>query len=357
MYRGSTTSHLTPNGSRRLRTIVLALACCLVTGATGAQQGAGGSSPLRVVATVGMIGDVASEVGGDCVAVDVLMGPGSDPHLYRASAGDITALRNARLILFGGLGLEGQLGQVLAGLSGAIRSVAVSELAVEEDRRLASTVGYAYDPHVWLDVAQWADAALVIGSALAEDPAMSAECAAAIRERADAYHLLLDELDDWARRSLATVPEATRVLVTAHDAFEYFGRAYGIDVVGVQGISTETEAAVADIRRVADLVVERGLPTVFVESTINPRTLQAVIDGVRQRGGTVGLGSQLYADSLGAAGTPHGTYVGMVLHDVSVITSELGGSVPGLPDSASTWLSTWYPDGDPVLRLASAGER
>ncbi|HET8985079.1 MAG TPA: zinc ABC transporter substrate-binding protein, partial [Trueperaceae bacterium] len=143
---------------------------------------------------------------------------------------------------------------------------------------------------------------------------------------------------------------------TAHDAFEYFGRAYDIEVVGVQGISTETEAAVADIRRVADLVVSRAVPAVFIESTINPRTLQAVIDGVRQRGGSVHLGAQLYADSLGADDRPEGTYVGMFVHDVAAITTELGGTVAGLPTSAAAWLTAWYPDGDEVLYVAKGEE-
>lgn len=314
------------------------------------------SAPLQVVATVGMIGDVASEVGGECVNVRSLMGPGSDPHLFRASAGDIDTLRRAQLILYGGLGLEGQLGEVLAGLSRSVPAVAVSEQAVPESRRLASAAGYAYDPHVWLDASQWADAALAIGTALTQGPGVDARCAAAIEERAAAYRSLLLDLDDWARRSLGTIPPEQRVLVTAHDAFEYFGRAYGIEVVGVQGISTETEAAVADIRRVADLVVSRAVPAVFIESTINPRTLQAVIDGVRQRGGTVRLGAQLYADSLGADDRPEGTYVGMLVHDVAAITTELGGTVAGLPASAAAWLAAWYPDGDAVLRLTTSEE-
>ena len=311
---------------------------------------------LQVVATVGMIADVAREVGGSCVDVEFLMGPGSDPHLFRASAGDINKLRRAQLILFGGLGLEGQLGEVLAGLSRSIPTLAVSEAAVPEGQRLGSLAGYAYDPHVWLDAGQWADAALVIGEALAGAPGIDEQCAAAIGERAAAYHALLNDLDDWALRSLSTIPEGQRVLVTAHDAFAYFGRAYGIEVVGVQGISTETEAAVADIRRVADLVVERAVPAVFIESTINPRTLQAVIDGVIQRGGSVRLGAQLYADSLGAQGRPEGTYVGMLVHDVAAITAELGGTVIGLPTSAAGWLATWYPDGDTDLYLAEAEE-
>jgi manganese/zinc/iron transport system substrate-binding protein len=303
-----------------------------------------------------MIGDVASEIGGSCVAVESLMGPGSDPHLFRASAGDITRLRRAQLILYGGLGLEGQLGEVLAGLSRSVPTVAVSEEAVPEARRLASAAGYAYDPHVWLDASQWADAALVIGTALAHGPGVDAQCAAAIDERAASFHALLNDLHDWALRSLSTIPDEQRVLVTAHDAFEYFGRAYDIEVIGVQGISTETEAAVADIRRVADLVVSRAVPAVFIESTINPRTLQAVIDGVRQRGGTVRLGAQLYADSLGADQEPEGTYVGLLVHDVAAITTELGGTVAALPASAASWLATWYPAGDAVLYVAPGEE-
>src|SRR5690606_37961668 len=327
------------NSTSTIKSLAAALALCLAGQAALAQPA---DSPLKVVATVGMIGDVAREVGGACVDVEVLMGPGSDPHLFRASAGDIDKLRRAQLILYGGLGLEGQLGEVLARLGRTTPTVAISEQAVPEAQRLSSTTGYAYDPHVWLDAGQWAEAALVIGSALAHGPGVGADCTAATLERAAAYRALLVDLDAWALAALATIPDQQRVLVTAHDAFEYFGRAYGIEVVGVQGISTETEAAVADIRRVADLVVDRAVPALFIESTINPRTLQAVIDGVGQRGGSVRLGAQLYADSLGAHDQPVGTYVGMLVHDVAAITVELGGTVPGLPASASEWLAAWY---------------
>lgn len=342
--------------TRLARTFTTALLLLVLAWPSATAQQAPATAPLTVVATVGMIADVARQVGGQCVNVEFLMGPGSDPHLFRASAGDINKLRRAQLILFGGLGLEGQLGEVLTGLSRSIPAVAVAEAAVPEEQRLASLAGYAYDPHVWLDASQWADAALVIGETLVDAAGVDAQCGAAIGERAAAYHALLNDLDDWARRSLSTIPDEQRVLVTAHDAFAYFGRAYDIEVVGVQGISTETEAAVADIRRVADLVVERAVPAVFIESTINPRTLQAVIDGVRQRGGDVRLGAQLYADSLGAGDRPEGTYVGMLVHDVAVITTELGGTVDGLPASAAEWLATWYPDGDTDLFLARAEE-
>lgn len=297
-------------------------------------------APPNVVATVGMIGDVAAELAGSCAQVRTLMGPGSDPHLYRASAGDVRLLERADMVLYSGLHLEAGLARVLEGFSSRTPTVAVAESAVPESSRLSS-VGNVFDPHVWMDVALWHGAAGVIADALTRASSATGACAEQIAERHAAYGALLEDLDAWSRAAIATIPERQRVLVTAHDAFAYFGRAYGIEVEGIQGISTETEAAVADIRRVAQLMVDRGIPALFVESTINPRTVTAVLEAVRQRGGEAELGSELYADALGAAGTPEGTYVGMVLHNVRAITAALGGQLPALPATLVAWEARW----------------
>lgn len=297
-----------------------------------------GATPLAVVATVGMIGDIAAEVAGECASVETLMGPGSDPHLYRASAGDVRALQAADVVLYGGLHLEGKLSQILAATTGRTLTHAVSEAVVREEELIAQDAAGTADPHVWMDAGIWSRVPGVVAAALKDAPGFDPLCAEAVNQRAAALEAQVLALDAWARASFASVPERQRVLVTAHDAFKYFGRAYGVEVVGIQGVSTETEAAVADIRRVIDVVVERGVPMLFVESTINPRTVQAVREGVLQRGGAgVEIGAQLYADALGSAGTAQGTYVGMFVHDVVEIVAGLGGRPSQLPPELAVW--------------------
>lgn len=315
------------------------LAAVAVLASQGAQRaGAQPAGPPAVVATVGMIGDIAAEVAGECATVVTLMGPGSDPHLYRASAGDVRALQAADVVLYGGLHLEGKLSQVLAATSGRAVTYAVSEGVIEEAELLVQDAAGTADPHVWLDAAIWSRVPGFVAVALQAAPGFDSACADAVFERAAALEAQIAALDDWARASFATVAERQRVLVTAHDAFKYFGRAYGVEVVGVQGVSTETEAAVADIRRVIDVVVEREVPMLFVESTINPRTVQAVREGVLQRGGAdVEIGPQLYADALGAGGTAAGTYIGMFVHDVVEIVAGLGGRPTPLPPELAAW--------------------
>lgn len=283
--------------------------------------------PLQVLATVGMIGDIAAQVGGDCVQVSTLMGPGTDPHLFTPAPSDLRALQGADLILYGGLHLEGQLGEVLAKLGQSRPVVAVSEGAVPEDRRL--TAKDLPDPHVWMDPGLWKGTVPVIAASFAE---ARPDCAAQIAQNAAAIEAQIAALDQWARISLETIPEAQRTLVTAHDAFAYFGRAYGLHVAAIQGISTTSEAAIADIDAVAGTVVAAKVPAVFVESTVNPRTIQALLQAVSARGGTVQIGGQLYSDSMGAADSPDGTYIGMIRHNVSTITTALGGTLAPWPE-------------------------
>lgn len=347
-----------PSGWRRAA-VGLAVFTLALAGA-GSPAAAGSAQPLEgaplVVATVGMIGDVARELAGECATVETLMGPGSDPHLYRPGAGDVRLLERADLVLYGGLHLEAGLSDVLRAFADRKPTLAVSEAAVAAEDRLAATgalaaagraagaadaAGVVYDPHVWMDVEQWSSAAEVMAGAIGELAGELPGCREGIAQRAERYRAGLAALDAWAAAALGSIPERQRVLITAHDAFAYFGRAYGIAVEGVQGISTETEAAVADIRRVAGLVLERSVPAMFVESTINPRTVAAVVEAVEQRGGEVAIGDLLYADALGAGGTREGTYVGMVVHNVTAIVSALGGQVPPLPAALAEWESRW----------------
>jgi manganese/zinc/iron transport system substrate-binding protein len=296
------------------------------------------SAEPKAVATVGMLADVAANVAGDCIAVETMMGPGTDPHLYKASAGDVRLLFSADAILYAGNNLEGQLGEVLGKLADRRPTKAVAEAAVPADRLLAFTGGHYPDPHVWMDVSQWALTAPVIAEMFGE---MAPDCAGAMHERAGAYAAELAALDAWVRASVATIPAEQRILVTAHDAFAYYGRAYGIEVAGIQGISTESEAGIADIRQIVDIVVARNVPAVFIESTINPRTIQAVIDAAGGRGHPVALGPQLYSDAMGEEGTAAGTYIGMLHANTVAIVGALGGKPVALSGELVAWASKW----------------
>ncbi|MFE3836993.1 metal ABC transporter solute-binding protein, Zn/Mn family [Pseudogemmobacter sonorensis] len=300
--------------------------------ATGARAE---TAPTAVLGTVGMISDIAARIGGDCVAVSTFVGRGADPHLFTPAPSDLRKLRDAGILLYGGLNLEGQLGEVLERLSQGRPVLAVSELGVVPEDLLrdgAEPDPAQPDPHVWMDPDLWAGIVPVIAGAISE---ARPDCAQTVMAGAIATEALLAELDAWAAASIATIPEAQRNLVTTHDAFGYFGRAYGIEVTAIQGVATPPEAAIADIEAVAALVAEVGVPAVFVESTINPRTIQALIEAVAARGGAVGIGGELFADAMGAAGTPEDTYPGMVVHNVSTITRALGGAPVELPKLVS----------------------
>ena len=292
----------------------------------------------RVLATVGMVGDVARNVGGECVSVDYLIGSGIDPHLFRASAGDIAKLNDADLILYAGLFLEGQLGEVLANFSTRKPTVAVSEQAVSEEQLIRTDDQFGVDPHIWMDVSLWAQTVPVVRDALAE---LVPECAPGLDERAQQFEAQLLALHAWIEEAVASIPEQQRVLITAHDAFSYYGRAYGIEVIGIQGISTDTEAGIADIRETAKFAVDRGIPTIFVESTINPRTVQAVVEAAASRGHELSIGDELYSDAMGSDGTRGGTYLGMLWSNTVSITTGLGGELPPLPRELQEWWRRW----------------
>lgn len=321
-------------GSRRGWLLPLLLSLLLGPQAALAQQ------PVKVLATVGMVGDIAAVVGGDCAVVTTLMGPGVDPHLYRASAGDVRALQQADLILYAGYHLEGRLAQVLAEFSRTKPTVAVAEEAVPISK-VKQVGSSAYDPHLWMDVGLWAGVPDVIALRLGE---LAPECAAAAMARALDYHAQLDALNGWVATAINSIPEQERLLVTAHDAFEYYGRAYGLEVVGVQGINTDSEAGLADIRNVADLIVEHGVPTIFAETSVNTRTVTAVRDAANSRGANVNLGPELFSDAFGSGGTWQGTYIGMLVSNTIAISSSLGGNPPPLPAKLAAWAERYqYP--------------
>jgi manganese/zinc/iron transport system substrate-binding protein len=275
---------------------------------------------IHAVTTVGMIADVVSNVGRGRVEVEGLMGPGVDPHLYKASEGDLRRLERADVIFFGGLHLEAKMAEVLERIGERRRTRAVADGI---PRRLLVGQGTGkVDPHVWFDVRLWQHAVTTVRDTLAEaDPGNGA----LYRANAARYAAELAALDRYVRGQAARLPRERRVLVTAHDAFGYFGRAYGFDVVGLQGISTAAEAGARDVQDLADLIVERRIPAVFVESSVSPRTIRAVQEAVRARGSAVEIGGSLFSDAMGDVGTPEGTYVGMVRHNVDTIVAALLG--------------------------------
>lgn len=297
---------------------------------------AGSDEPLAAVATVGMVADLVKAVGGDDVRVTTLIGPGVDPHLYRPTRTDIAVMTSASVVFANGLMLEGKLGEALTRVeTSGVPVVRVAEGLIAQGKARADErahgdagPGAGHDPHVWMDPSLWARCVPAVREALTTLRPGQAE---AFASRASAYERELVALDEYAREAVATVPERARVLVTAHDAFNYFGARYGIEVVGVQGISTESEAGLGDIERLVTLLVDRRVPAVFVESTVSDRNMRALIDGARARGHVVTVGGELFSDAMGAAGTPEGTYVGMIAHNVTTIVRALGGTASGFP--------------------------
>jgi len=300
---------------------IAALAAALVASVGCADRGTdGGDSRVQAVATIGMIADIVGRVGGERVHVQGLMGPGIDPHLYRASAGDVRTLSGADIIFYNGLHLEAAMGDVLEQMRGRIETVAVTD-GIDRAVLLAPPeFKGAFDPHVWFDVSLWMHAVTAVEAALA---ARDTAGARTYQANARAYLTELDSLHQWVLRRAQEVPEQRRVLVTAHDAFNYFGRAYGFEVAGLQGISTASEAGTGDVQKLAELIVGRRIPAIFIETSIPRRTIAAVQAAARSRGFEPRIGNPLFSDAMGDAGSPEGTYIGMVRHNVNTIVDEL----------------------------------
>lgn len=308
-------------------TLTLALVGSLLVYADAALASSRAAEPQpTVVATTGMVGDMVREIGGDRIRLTVLIGEGVDPHLYKPTRTDIAALARADAIFTNGLQLEGKLADTLKRIASSGKPVLAVAESVPRERLLTPDGADDHpDPHVWMDPALWAEAIPAVRDTLTTlDPGGHL----LYEQRAAAYASRLAALDAYASRAIATIPEASRVLLTAHDAFGYFGRAYGLEVRGVQGISTESEAGVRDIERLVDLIASRSIRAIFVESTVSERNINAIIAGARARGHTVRVGGSLFSDAMGKPGTWEGTYIGMIDHNVRTITEALGGTVP-----------------------------
>uniref|UniRef100_UPI004047D34A metal ABC transporter solute-binding protein, Zn/Mn family n=1 Tax=Roseivirga sp. TaxID=1964215 RepID=UPI004047D34A len=275
---------------------------------------------LTIVTTTGMIADIAKNVGLDSVQVTALMGPGVDPHLYKATQGDLSRLQKADIIFYNGLHLEGKMDEVFEKLERIKTVVPIS-------RQLDSTVlltdpvyAGAHDPHIWFDVSIWASTVNQVLATLIET---NPENEAFYAKNAENYIQSLNDLHGWVRDEIATIPEEQRILITAHDAFNYFGRAYSIEVKGLQGISTLSEFGLKDRVDLVNFIVDRKIKAVFVETSVSEKNINAIIEGCQQKGHDVVIGGKLYSDAMGAEGSAEGTYIGMVKANVNTIVKAL----------------------------------
>ena len=273
----------------------------------------------HILATTGMVADMIQHIAGDSASVEALMHAGVDPHLYKASQGDLRKILDADYLFYNGVHLEGKLASILEKQARVKPVIAVGETI----NNLIAVGDGIYDPHIWFDVSIWKKATAHAADELAR---LDTTNRAYYLANARAYILRLDSLDTWIHERIASIPSNQRVLVTAHDAFSYFGRAYGIQVRGLQGISTLSEFGLQDVSSLVDFLVTRHIPAVFVESSVSDRSLKAVLAGVHQRGGHVQIGGNLFSDAMGTPGTPEGTYIGMVTYNVNTIVKALGGN-------------------------------
>jgi manganese/zinc/iron transport system substrate-binding protein len=299
----------------------LLLAAC---GQPAASTDPAAAESLNVVVTTQQLADTVDNIAGDAIDLTFLLGPGIDPHTYVATESDIRTFQNADLIFYNGLRLEAQMTRILEqiGQGDTARVVAVGD-QLDELTLLnwEPEAGLPFDPHIWNDVRLWIQVVAVIRDTLVEMDPANAET---YQTNAAAYTAELEALHSYTLEQVERIPPELRVLVTAHDAFSYYGRAYGFQVEAVQGISTETEASAADIQALSDIVIERGVPAMFVETTISPRTIEAVQAAVAAAGMEVTIGGELFADAMGEPGTPEGTYLGMMRHNIDTIVAALG---------------------------------
>jgi manganese/zinc/iron transport system substrate-binding protein len=283
------------------------------------------SYPYQVTTTVGMVTDIVRQVSGDKAKVTGIMGAGVDPHLYKPTRDDVAAMMRADVIFYSGLMLEGKMADTLIKIARTKPVHAVTE-SIDEKYLLepAEMLGH-YDPHVWMDPMAWAKAVEAVGRGLAEYDPANAEL---YQRNAAGTVKQCEELAAYGRRVLSTVPESSRVLISSHDAFNYFGRAFGLKVMGVQGLSTESEAGLQRINELVDYIVQHEVRAVFVESSVSPRNIEALVQGVQSRGKALRVGGELYSDAMGAEGSYEGTYLGMLDHNITTVARALGGQAP-----------------------------
>ena len=278
---------------------------------------------LEVVCTTGMVADLVREVAGERAKVTPLISDGIDPHLYKPTRDDVARLLKADVIFYSGLHLEGRMEATFEKMRQRGKPVCALTSSIPSEKLLKE--GNAEDPHVWMDPLVWAGCIEAVETTLVQADPQGREI---FQANAARYRASLEAVSEWIRLAIFTIPDGQRVLITAHDAFQYYGRATGLRVMGLQGLSTESEAGVADINRIVDEIVKQRIPAVFFESTLSEKNIRAVIEGAAARAHTVKPGGMLYSDSLGATGTPEGTCEGMLKHNTRTITKALGGHAP-----------------------------
>jgi manganese/zinc/iron transport system substrate-binding protein len=308
----------------RLTLAAILLASAVFLNACGdkeASSGAAGGNKVKVTTTIGMITDIVKEVGGERVEVTGIMKAGVDPHLYKASEGDIRKLDQADIIFYNGLHLEGRMVEIFEKMAKEKPTVAVSKNIKESELRAGDPQsGTQHDPHIWFNVRHWMTATETVRDELIKIDSSHAD---EYKKNAENYLQKLKELDEYVKEQISSIPEQQRVLVTAHDAFGYFGDAYSIKVMGLQGISTASEAGTKDVTELRDYLVENKIKAVFIESSVPRKAIDAVIQGAKDKGHTITIGGELFSDAMGEEGTPEGTYIGMVRHNVDTIVKAL----------------------------------
>ncbi len=319
MKNVKTKPRLSSSFKRFIMTIMF-LALALSLAACGAPKENAASGKVKVTATIGMIADIVKQVGGAHVEVTGLMKAGVDPHLYKASQGDLKKLDRADIIFYNGLHLEGKMTDVFEKMEKTKPTVAVTKNIPESKLRGMEDGTGAHDPHVWFDVKHWISATETVRDELSKHDAANA---ADYKKNAEAYIKQLEELHQYAKEQIASIPEKQRVLVTAHDAFGYFGDAYGIKVMGLQGISTASEYGSKDVSDLRDFLVANKIKAVFVESSVPKKSIEAVIEGAKKQGHEIQIGGELFSDAMGEEGTPEGNYIGMVRHNINTIVQAL----------------------------------
>lgn len=328
--RSQARRHRTTGPHRSAFAVALVVLCATMLASLGCKPSAepigdsvySGGYPIKAVTTVGMVADLVRNVGDEHVSVDQICGSGVDPHLFKATRDDMQTIMSGDIVFYCGLMLEGKMSDTLVKIARTKPVFAVTEMIDESVLITPEGFDGHPDPHLWNDVSAWANCVDAVEKAMVDfDPKHAAD----YRANADAYREQLSKLHQYGVESLATVPKSSRLLVTSHDAFNYFGNAYGIDVTGVQGLSTESEAGVQRINELVDKLVDRKVKAVFVESSVSRKNIDALIEGAQSRGHNVIVGGELFSDAMGASGSYEGTYVGMLDHNITTVTRALGG--------------------------------